>query len=589
VKGLDLVERPPIIFTERPRPGIQFTETMRGRVVWQDEPPRVKGPEDDVAPWEQAAVSNAAAPMQLTLTVISDDIEGLVSSREHVARLIGTVSVEGPGFPARSLPISQGRFHLFVIDADRVETRYIAYRMTVAVDPDVEWRIDAKKVVRRGSWRGLWRALTTLYITIVEEGPGVPRRRALGVLTVDAHDLASQLATLRPRHAQGLAERVDVYARLIGFFLAVSRATGGGMLARSALSTPDAAPRARRIPPGEFSEHEIPTSDRTRIHLTRYRGGPLGPVILSPGFSVRAASFAADTVGENLVQYLVARSYDVWLFDYRASSGFAAAGSAFSIDDIALRDYPAAVSTVLGVTHAPNVQIVAHCVGSLSLLMSLLAGKLENQVRSIICSQLGLHPIPPEGIAELKFALYIASVLRWLGMRTTTAHFDPHSLGHRIADKLLALYPTAERCNNPACRRILLLFGESFRHDKLNTATHEAIDDWFGTTSMPALTHLSLMLRARHVVDKDGRDVYLPRLDRLCLPISFIHGTRNREFVPRSTATTYKLLRSVNGPRWYVRRLVKGYGHMDCFIGKDAARDVFPIIERELVEGPKRS
>ena len=587
MRRADLVERPPIVFAERARPGIQFTETMRGRVAWEPAAPRIVGPEDDVAPYQRAAARNAAT-MQLTLTVMSDDIEDLVSSREHAARLVGTVRVAGAGFPAGSMPITQGRFNLFVVDADRVETRYIRYRMTVAIAPDVDWRIDAKKVVRRGMWRALWRALTTLYITIVEERHGLPQRRALGVLTVDGHDFASQLATLRPRHAQGLSERVDVYARLVGFFLAVSRATAGGILARSVLSTPDAAPRARRIPRGEYTEHEVSTSDQTRIHLTRYRGGNLGPVILSPGFSVRAASFAADTVPENLVEYLVTRRYDVWLFDYRASSGLATAGTEFSIDDIALRDYPAAVNTVLDVTGTKNVQIVAHCVGSLSLLMSLLGGKLAGQVRSIICSQLGLHPIPPPGIAELKFALYVASVLRWLGVRTATADFDPHRLRHRIADKLLALYPTAERCNNPACRRILLLFGESFRHDKLNTATHEAIDDWFGTTSMPALTHLSLMLRAGHVVDKDGRDVYVPRLDRLRLPISFIHGTRNREFVPRSTARTYKLLRSINGPRWYVRRLVKGYGHMDCFIGKNAAAEVFPIIERELVEGPKR-
>ena len=43
-----------------------------------------------------------------------------------------------------------------------------------------------------------------------------------------------------------------------------------------------------------------------------------GPVILAPGFSVKASSFAIDTVDQNLVEYLTARSYDVWLFDYRA-------------------------------------------------------------------------------------------------------------------------------------------------------------------------------------------------------------------------------------------------------------------------------
>ena len=98
---------------------------------------------------------------------------------------------------------------------------------------------------------------------------------------------------------------------------------------------------------------------------------------------------------ENLVERLVREQYDVWLLDYRASSGFAAAGTDFSIDDVAVRDYPAAVDTVRRLSGAERIQIVAHCVGSMALLMSLLAGKLKDQLRSVICSQLGLHPIAP--------------------------------------------------------------------------------------------------------------------------------------------------------------------------------------------------
>jgi cholesterol oxidase len=223
----------------------------------------------------------------------------------------------------------------------------------------------------------------------------------------------------------------------------------------------------------------------------------------------------------------------------------------------------------------------------MAVLMSLLAGKLKDQLRSVICSQLGLHPIAPP-FAELKAALYVASFLRRFGVKRTTAQFDPYSMGHRLCDRLLTLYPTRERCNNPTCRRILLLFGESFRHGQLNTATHDAMHEWFGTTSIPALAHLALILRTGYVVDKDGRNEYLPHLDNLRLPISFIHGTRNREFYPAATRKTYELLRRANGDRWYVWRPIPGYGHMDCFIGKTAARDVFPVILEELEAGPRR-
>jgi cholesterol oxidase len=223
----------------------------------------------------------------------------------------------------------------------------------------------------------------------------------------------------------------------------------------------------------------------------------------------------------------------------------------------------------------------------MALLMSLLAGKLEGQLRSVVCSQLGLHPIAPK-FAEFKAAVYVASLLRRLRVKRLTAQYDPYSLSHRFWNQILTLYPTKERCNNPTCRRILLLFGESFRHSKLNTATHDAIHEWFGTTSVPALAHLALILRTGHVVDKDGVNAYMPHLKRLALPISFIHGRANREFLPTATRKTYKLLRQANGEAWYSWRPIESYGHMDCFIGKRAAVDVFPIILEELEAGPRR-
>jgi cholesterol oxidase len=252
-----------------------------------------------------------------------------------------------------------------------------------------------------------------------------------------------------------------------------------------------------------------------------------------------------------------------------------------------VHDYPAAVDTILRESGREKIQVVAHCVGSMALLMSLLAGKLHDQLRSVICSQLGLHPIAP-AFAEFKAAVRAASFLRRFGVKRATAQYDPYSLTHRVLNRVLTLYPTEERCNNPTCRRILLLLGESFRHAQLNTATHDAMHEWFGTTSIPALAHLSLILRTGHVVDKDGRDAYLPHLGRLALPISFIHGTQNREFLPAATRRTYDLLRRVNGEQWYVWRKIPHYGHMDCFIGKTAARDVFPIILEELEAGPRR-
>jgi len=578
------------MFYERAKPGLEFAERMSGAFAWVKKGPtwRPARPVDGSGPW-RAALRKPAERHKLTmdLTIVAEDVEAMVSGRDHEGRLVGTV--RAPELSKQPLQVRDGVFQLFLLEPERVETRLLRYRMRVETAPDAAggratYFIEGDKIAHNRRRGRLWPELSTLYVTVASADGS---RHGRGVLRLSMSDFLRQLRTMRARHAQGLGERLDVHVRFLGFFMGMLRVLYGRRLARSVVSTLDAPPRPRRHIQPNPSVFPVPTSDGTVIHLTRYQGGARGPVLLSPGFSVRASSFAADTVDENLVEHLVRAEYDVWLLDYRASSGFAAAGTDFSIDDIAIRDYPAAVQKIVDVSGAPKIQIVAHCVGSMALLMSLLAGKLHEQLRSVVCSQLGLHPIAPK-FAEFKAAVYLASILRRFRVKSITAQYDPYSLSHRLWNQLLTLYPVRERCNNPTCRRILLLFGESFRHSKLNTATHDAMHEWFGTTSVPALAHLALILRTGHVVDRDGVNAYMNHLKRLRLPISFIHGRANREFLPRATRKTYKLLCDENGEEWYSWRPIESYGHMDCFIGKRAAVDVFPIILEELEAGPRR-
>jgi cholesterol oxidase len=45
---------------------------------------------------------------------------------------------------------------------------------------------------------------------------------------------------------------------------------------------------------------------------------------------------------------------------------------------------------------------------------------------------------------------------------------------------------------------------------------------------------------------------------------------------------TYAALREANGDELYSRKMIPGYAHMDCWIGENAVRDVFPIALDEL-------
>ena len=74
----------------------------------------------------------------------------------------------------------------------------------------------------------------------------------------------------------------------------------------------------------------------------------------------------------------------------------------------------------------------------------------------------------------------------------------------------------------------------------------------------------------------------MPHLDRLKLPICFIHGAENQCFLPVSTELTYNALRAAYGDDLYTRHVIPGYGHIDCIYGQAAAQDVYPHMLNHL-------
>ena len=603
-----------IWFTERTSLGLQFTERMTGSIGLP-----VPNP-DDKSACRAAAERGApgARTMSCTVTVVSDDLEEMLRDRQHLARIVGTVAI-GDLPP---MPVRDGKFSLFEVCADRVETRRMWYRMKARpAGVQTDYYIEGYKEIRNSLPHRAWPDLTTLFVAVSTGNYG---RDGIilwqGILNLSLGDFLKQLTTIRIRNAQRLVERLDGVARFIGFFAQIVGGTYGRVLAPSTVAIPDAplpeVPRRRKERRWKpMAMIPVITSDGVTIQLTRYGetlgggqphpAGPEGPVLLVPGFTTVASSFDTATVETSLVQYLCAAGFDVWLLDYRASPAFPPAWQAFTIDDIARRDYPAAVRKVYERTGKRQVQIVAHCVGSIALFMSLLDGQLRQEdagaaeptswVKSVVASQVAAH-VAVAPFTEAKSGLYLGSFMRLLGVKNISASFNPRTWGDWIVDQLLKLYPTKERCSNPVCRRLLFIFHEIYRHENLNSETHDAIYQWFGVSSMAALKHLSLMVRAGQVVDEEGQDLYLKnddpaahkqRLERLQLPISFMYGLHNHAFLPAATQTIYEELRRVNGGEWYRWQPFKDYGHFDCFIGRDASRVIFPWILEQLRDPPR--
>lgn len=549
--------------------GLAFTETMRGRLSTTSL--------DD---YDSAYSDKNASPTEFTLTIITPDLQKMLADAKHQAKIIGEVTI--PALSKAPLVVTQGEFQLFVVEQSEVDTRNMIYHLLLDSVEGNQYEFEGFKLIHNDPKFDSWKDTTTLYINLYEIN-GSKRLCGKGILKILPADFLHQLTTIRILHTTDAIEILNAKTQFINFFVGTLYQIYGGILAKTVFFKPESPPRLKRELQVEKPEFYIATTpDQQNLLLTRYRGGTKGPVILSHGLGVSSLIFSIDTIETNLVEYLFARGYDVWLLDYRASIVLPTATLSFSADDIALYDYPAAVAKVLEVTKANSVHMVAHCFGATTLCMAMLAG-LQG-VNSILFSQTAANIVAPKA-SKIKAGIYLPSILKNLGIPSLTAYTNTNSnWQEKLADLALKFTDqfSEEQCQNGVCRRISFLYGQLYEHSQLNQLTHDYLHEMFGIANIKALDHLALMVRKGHIVNAEGKENYLPHLNRLALPITFIHGTENRCFLPESTAITYQLLQEKNGKSFYERHLIPNYGHIDCIFGKNAAKDVYPYILNHL-------
>jgi cholesterol oxidase len=334
------------------------------------------------------------------------------------------------------------------------------------------------------------------------------------------------------------------------------------------------------LPPAQV--FSLLTGDGVELRLERLCGGVRGPVVLAAGYAMSTRVFTVDTVPTSLAGYLCHKGFDVWLLSWRSSPDLAASRTRFTLDDVAHHDWPAAVGFVRARTGAEQVDCVVHCIGSQTLLMSMALGRLDGQVRSAVCLQVGLHYDMP-ALRRFMSRMRLPSIIDASGLRYLDASATIHNgVPYRMLDALLRAYPVSDRCANRTCRRAAFMWGELINHANLNDATHERMGDLLGNASIRPFVQMARSTLAGRIVSATGDDCYLTALDRLRLPITFIHGGDNATVGLGSTGRTYDLLRATHGDDRYRRHVVDGYGHLDCLIGDAAARDVFGLIGEHL-------
>lgn len=549
--------------------GIEFTECMTGHFslhVLDDFQHGAKVGEGE------------GSSIRFVVTITTEDVHGLIEHPSHEARMSGMV--EAPALSKKPLSLTEGTFRLFTKNVDAVETRNMIYRMRLASEEGQEYLLEGLKVVRDDGILNVWRDTTTLYVTI--RGGGQQQQiLGKGVMRIRSTDFLRQLSTMRATNAASVQERLRALSRFGNFFASVLFNTYAGIFAPLSSADSFEAPREKRALRVRAPDvHFFETADRTQLRLTRYQAGAKGPVLLSHSLGSSSRIFSIDTIDPNLLEFLAANDFDVWLLDHRASIDLSVAKTQFTADEIALYDYPAAVNQIRAITGSDSIQVVAHGFGAMAFCMAMLAGL--RGVRSAVCSQMGTD-IATSKAARLKAGLHMPELLEALHIHSLSADVTNEERWYqKLYDRALQFTSFDHGCRSSVCRRINFLYGPICRHENLNNATHEALREMFGVACMKSFDHLALMARVGHLVDANGQEKYMPHLTRLAFPLCFIHGAANECYLPESTRITFDRLCATNGGHFYSRHVIPGYGHIDGILGKRAAYDVYPHILAHL-------
>jgi len=66
------------------------------------------------------------------------------------------------------------------------------------------------------------------------------------------------------------------------------------------------------------------------------------------------------------------------------------------------------------------------------------------------------------------------------------------------------------------------------------------------------------------------------------IPIYFFSGSENRVFSPESTDISYMTLRDAGDEEQYERDVFEGFGHLDCWMGEKAAKEIWPRVREHM-------
>lgn len=571
--------------TETPRTkaatALRFTEEMKGFAS--------PGQHSSAEGYAQGKAGNT--PLQFQLTLCMDDLDRFIADPDHAARAIG--HLESPLFGGRC-PVLQGAFNLFTASGD-ANRKTMRYRLFFEDTQGQPLTLSGVKNIRNDPGPDLWADTTTLYTNVLaghvsaaEEASA--RIVASGIVHIGVMDFLRQLTTFRA-DAPTLSQRLAAIERFGSFFMGALWQTHGLPRAHGL------EPSFREIPlhtlegvqGAEVSTHYASTGDGLGISLLRFCRAPCKDVVLLvPGLTASSDMFIMPE-HRNLTQCLLDEGFtDVWTLDGRISNRqpYNLARHRFNVDDVALYDNPAALAALRkAVGPDARIHIISHCLGALSIAMSLFARTIEG-IASVIVNGVALTPkVGLPARAKLALGPFLAeSVLGVEYLNPGWSRQAGISPGKLLAKAVSFFH---RECDVPACHMTSFMWGYGhpvlFRHENLHDVTHRRTGDLFGGSGVHYYRHIRKMVASNNTAvkyaPKDVRyrhlpDNYLQDAATMETPMLLVAGQENALFLDSNVLCHQRLEALVPGR--HALSVIPGYGHADVMMGKHAAQDVFP-------------
>lgn len=194
------------------RPGVRFSEVMKGGVALGEIDPVAGARRADEQGWELA--------MHATVTV--RDLDRFIADPEHRGTLTATVDY-GPW--RTGIPSGEGLFQLFA-DGDDARTKLMVYEFPFEYDGE-RYYFAGRKEVRDDAGPDLWKDTTTLFVRLHRgddrRGPVV----GAGVLSLGGMDFAKVLANVHVIDSDDPLEKAKTIARFGKFFAGELRESYG--------------------------------------------------------------------------------------------------------------------------------------------------------------------------------------------------------------------------------------------------------------------------------------------------------------------------------------------------------------------------